>query len=132
MSLTEQETFKMKCHKANCINWSDKVYEFIAADSFVAIAADKTSMDSLWFAPISKIDSVRNGKDADDCGHVILTGYTIWQVTSWKSPLSRPPVRNKHCLKKLLFYKKCIVYTKPCKKGFKLENDCTKILHFIE
>ena len=31
-------------------------------------------MDSLWFAPISKIDSVRNGKDADDCRHVILTG----------------------------------------------------------
>ena len=86
-------SYPIICHKLNKTYLRSKVTEqtalaessaicdFIVADSFIAIAAEESSMDSVWFIKVTKIDCVGNGKDVDDYGHVIPTGVGYMMTT---------------------------------------------------
>ena len=144
-------SYPIICHKLNKTYLRSKVTEqttlaesnaicdFIVADSFIAIAAEESSMDSIWFIKVTKIDCVGNGKDVDDYGHIIPTGvgYMMGNFLE-KSSHSTKSSQTYTLSKKLtFFYKESVVYPyvnfQPCKNGFKLKmSDYTEILHFIE
>ena len=58
---------------------SNGICDFIVADSLVAIAPKETSMGSIWFIKVTKINSVGDCKNADDYGYTIpiKVGYMI-------------------------------------------------------
>ena len=100
--VTEQTTFAE----------SNAICEFIVADSSIAIAAEESSTDSIWFIKVTKTDCMGNDKGVDDYGHIIPTGvgYMMGNFLE-KSSHSKKSSQTYTLSKKLtFFYKESVVY----------------------
>ena len=113
-----------------------KVYilEFILPDSYVAITAEETSLDTTWFVKINKIDCCGNGngKDTDDYGHVIPPGAKFLKGHYLEKLVHATTASQTHTFYKgYLLYKESVVYPfisfELSKRGFNLN-----MLHYIE
>ena len=118
---------------------SDKsLLEYIVPQTYVAVAADKSSIDTAWFIKMVKNDLTSNGDDTDDYGHTIIKrtkynkGHFLERFTSTtKGEL------YKLSKKKTFFFSESVIYpfvdVKEEKRGLVIYNDeLTNIIHHIE
>ena len=118
---------------------SDKsILEYIVPQTYVAVAANKSSIDTAWFIKVIENDLMSNGDDTDDYGHTIIKdskynmGHFLERFTN-----TRKGELYKLSNKRTFFYSESVIYpfvdVKEEKKGlFISNNELTNIIRHIE
>ena len=129
-----------KCQPSSdpdCDDVSD-ITEYVVPDTYVAVAADSKSIDTVWFIKVAENNCISRGDDVDDYGHMIIEnvkfnkGHFLERV----SHLSNREI-YKVSKKVTYFYSESVIYPfvdfKEEKKGLALYNDeLSNIIHYIE
>ena len=116
----------------------ENVDEFITPGSFVAIAPNKESIDSIWFMFVKEVNIISNYDETDDYGHVIPPG-NIYHIGSFMEKQSDGTKSTLYKLSKKtsIFYNESILFPfvnfKEGKHGHSISNeDLTDILIHME
>lgn len=101
--------------------------DFIAPNSFVAVAAHEKSVDTLWFIKVIENECIESIDKQDDYGNVILRGTSFikghFQEKSEEKSIHQI---YKLSAQKTIFYKQSVIYAfvnmTATKKGYELTN----------
>jgi len=90
----------------------NSVSNLVSSDQIVAIAAEKSSIDTVWFVYVNEIDCVNHTcQQKDDYGHVIPTSQSYLSCNYLeKQSDKKKGVVYKRSNKNVFIYKECIVY----------------------
>ena len=141
-SITVQELNKVSLRSNFDVDFEENnwpaVNSFILPNSICAIAADTSSVNTVWFVKII-VDEIEADHDmGDDYGHTVATGVSFFTGNFLEEMYAvKDGCYYKMCKKDTFIFKESIVYPfvqfQPRKKGYFLPNtDLVEILNYIE
>lgn len=118
----------------------DEIYmnNFVTPESYVAVAADKKSPDTVWFIKVIEADCESATDEEDDYGNIIPKGATYFKGNFLERVNETIKLEVYKLSKKTTyFYKENILYPyvnfNETKKGLTLnKRDLADIIHFTE
>ena len=121
------------------ITGREQVDDFVTPESYVAIAANQSSSDSVWFIKVQEINLCSSQEEVDDYGNTIPKGtiYLSGNFLECNTFATKSTIHRLIRSKKTYFYKESLifpyVYFKEEKKVYVLDNeDLFDILMYVE
>ena len=118
---------------------NDNVNSFLTPESIVAIAADKKSIDTIWFIKVIEAECVNDDEDEHDAyGHSVPKGVAFMKGNFLEKIQDSTNGQIFKLSKKItFFYKESVLYPyvnfKETKKGLVLSSsEYTDIIHYVE
>ena len=118
---------------------NDNVNSFLTPESIVAIAADKKSIDTIWFIKVIEAECVNDDEDEHDAyGHSVPKGVAFMKGNFLEKIQDSTNGQIFKLPKKItFFYKESVLYPyvnfKETKKGLVLSSsEYTDIIHYVE